>query len=548
MKPLQLELANRIKSRLTHSGVMNAAEWAELYRFMPEGNDYSGLWSFNAFPWLRDMHTADGEFFVGQKSAQMGYSETMLNVAFFTLDILRKSVLYVLPNQRPDATDFTNRAFIPAIDASPRLQQIFSGTDNVGHKMVGSANLYIRGSNSRAQLKSVPASMLIFDEYEEHERENTSLAEERSSGQAYRRLWKISTPSAPEVGINELFERSTQDHFFFPCPSCSRMIELKFPDSLVVTSDDPDSPDIFNTHLICYECKATLPHKGKVEMYKKGQQISQKPGSIIRGFHINQLYSCVLEPYNIARLWLLASKSELAEQEFYNSKLGLPHLVAGAQITNEMLEKLIRDYGMVSGCKPEYKVTMGVDVGRHLHVTIVMWDLTEASPIDINAKAKSKLLFAGELDAFEQLDALMTDYNVDFCVIDVAPETRKATEFANRFFGRARVCRYNQNATARSMFAGKDDVQVSVNRTAWLDLTMGRIRNRATIFPNNLPRDFFTHIKAIMRVPKKDTHGNLIYRYVTKGTAADHYAHSLNYAEIALPFAVGGLVYQTIQE
>lgn len=529
---------------------MDAARWACNYRVMPEGNDFAGKWSFENFMWLKAMHEAQGEFFVGQKSAQMGYSETMLNIAFFNLDIMKRNVLYVLPNQRPDAADFTTRAFNPAIETSEHLKGIFSSTNNVGHKMVGTANLFIRGSNARAGLKSVPASCLIFDEYEEHEHENTKLAEERSSGQAYRVSWKISTPSVPEAGINELFERSTQDHFFFPCPSCSRMIELKFPDSLVMyDSKGPDDPEIYRTHLQCYECKAHLPHQGKKAMFAKGKQVSKYPGSIIRGFHINQLYSPVLEPYNIARLYLLAHKSELAEQEFYNSKLGLPHLVAGAQITNEMIAELTKGFAMQPAANPGYMVTMGVDVGRRLHVTLVLWDLSEANPIDVNSKARGKLIFAGEVDDFDQLDPYMDDFNVNFAVIDAMPETRLATQFANRYFGRVRICRYNQNATARSLFADKEGIHVSVNRTAWLDQSMGRFRNKSILLPNNLPRDFNSHIKAIVRAPQKDTHGNLVYRYITKGSAADHYAHSLNYAEIALPFATGtGMLHQSIIE
>jgi hypothetical protein len=39
-------------------------------------------------------------------------------------------------------------------------------------------------------------------------------------------------------------------------------------------------------------------------------------------------------------------------------------------------------------------------------------------------------------------------------------------------------------------------------------------------------------------VPQKDKNGNPIVRYIN-GSKQDHYAHSLNYCEIALPLALG---------
>lgn len=547
MKSLREDLASRFKTKLERSSVISASRWACLYRIMD--GDFKGNWSFDRFPWLKDMHDSTCEFNIGQKAAQLGYSETMMNIAFYNLDIKHRNVLYILPNQRPDAADFSNRGLKTAIECSPHIKGMFSSTNNVGLKQVGSSNLYIRGSNSRSQLKSIPAAVLIFDEFDEMQQKNIPLAEERASGQAYRLNWKVSTPTTPNRGINTLFQKSTQDHFFFKCPSCSKLEELTFPDSLVVVGDDPDRPEIYDSHLICRHCKNKLPHEAKSEFLKTGRWVSMQPGQNSRGFYINQLYSPALPPWKLAVAWLEGKKSHLREQEFYNSKMGLPHIVAGAQLTEEMVGACIKGFPMIEGCRQGNVVTMGIDIGRRHNVEVCLWDLSQANGIDINAKARPKVLWAGEIDDLcGQGGELMSRFNVTFCVVDAMPEMHTSLKFANEWYGRARICRYNHFATARSVFAGENDSQVSVNRTAWMDQALGRFRNGSILLPNNIPQDYIRQIMSPVRKPDEDSQGNLIYRYVEQDGVPDHYAHARVYSEIALLFATGQMVYKPMKE
>jgi hypothetical protein len=507
--------------------------------------DFAGQWSFKQHPWLKEMHDTRSPVNVGQKSAQMGYTEAMINIAFFQMDVMNRDVLYILPNSRPVATDFSVSRIDKSIELSPHLAKLFNSTSNTGHKRAGSTNLYIRGANSRSGLKSIPVSTIIFDEFDEMPEDSISLAEERSSGQVTTLDWKISTPTTPEFGINVLFEQSTQEHYQFPCPSCNKFIELKFPDNLVITAEDAEDPKILNTHLICGLCKNKLPHEDKNKFYEKAVWVPNQPNRLTRGFYINQLYSTALQPYKIAKLYLGSLSDVFKEQEFFNSKMGLPHIVAGAKIDDTMLNDLIKDYGMLDGCRSNYVTTMGVDVGRVIHIEITGWDVSKCNPLDINADAIAQVLWAGEVKDFHQLDQLMTAYAVKSCVIDIAPETRAAEEFAKRFYGRVRCCRYVTGIMARSLTTAADndrnDIYVNVNRTAWLDQSLGRIRNKSILFPNNLPKDYFNHLKAIVRRPYKDKNGNPGYKY--EAAKDDHFAHARNYSEIALPFAVGTHTY-----
>jgi hypothetical protein len=74
-----------------------------------------------------------------------------------------------------------------------------------------------------------------------------------------------------------------------------------------------------------------------------------------------------------------------------------------------------------------------------------------------------------------------------------------------------------------------------VDRTNWLDASLGRFNSRRIALPLDTSLDFKEHIKAFVRTYEEDADGNMKAKYVETGP--DHFGHALNYAEIALPLA-----------
>lgn len=64
-----------------------------------------------------------------QRAAQTGLTVT----AMYTIDALRRNVLYVLPTSLVAGT-FSKGRFNPAINMSPYLQTLFTETDSVSLK------------------------------------------------------------------------------------------------------------------------------------------------------------------------------------------------------------------------------------------------------------------------------------------------------------------------------------------------------------------------------------------------------------------------------
>jgi hypothetical protein len=538
--PMAQYLLSRMRDGLQRKAITTCAKWSEQYRVM--GKPFPGPWRFDNHPWLREMHNSTAEKNIGQKAAQMGYTELLLNWTFFNIDINRDSCLYVLPTS-DDASDFSASRFDPALESSEHLTKLFSDVKNTSMKRAGSATLYIRGSRSKSKLKSIPAGKIAFDEVDEMVQEHLPLAFERASGQVEQQVWMVSTPTVDEYGINNEYRYSTQEHFFFRCPCCSRMIELTFPDSMVITAETHNDSRIKDTHLICTECKGLLKHEEKRLFLASGQHVAACPGMDVRGFHINQLYSPTIHPHQIAISYLKSLSSPVDEQELYNSKLGQTHVVKGAKLNDEDINQCFGEYGkgnQVSGMK---LVTIGVDVGSKLHYEVDEWTLEHG--IDINTAAHAKVVDAGTVDNFEDIDVLMHKYGANQLVIDADPERRKAFELCQRFYGIARMCHFGNAVSGKQVTLAPDMPMVTVDRTSWLDMALQRFRNRKISIPNDIGHEYTQHLKSTVKVYKKNAEGNIVAKYV-KIARDDHFALARCYAEIALLLAAGGATSQNI--
>ena len=547
MHVLAALMTERLSSGLKRKSIVRPSQWAEAYREM--GPPYPGRWSFKRHPWLRGMHDSEAEFNVGQKAAQMGFTETVLNIVFYHIDIHGVDCLYVLPAKTPDASDFSAARFDPAIESSPHLGNIFTDVKNVGHKRAGQANLYIRGSKSRAGLKSVPVGVLVLDEKDEMRQENIPLARERLSGYSMALTWEISTPTVDDKGINTTFKTSTQEEFFFQCPGCGKHINLEFPRNYEICGEHSDDPDVSKSFLKCHLCNKELVHDRKWEFLANGIWVPKFKEKTMRGFGISQMYSSAkgATPSNFIKAYFLAQTNPADEQEFHNSKLGVPHIVDGAKLTDADLRECMGGF-----LKRYYEersdrlITMGVDVGNWLHYEIDMWRLAPDS-VNVNTHAKPSVILEGKCRHFEELDALMDAFKIKHAVIDSQPEKRKAREFAERWFGKVHMCQYSRGIAGKQIHVNEEELTVSVDRTSWLDLSLSRFRSKMILLPKDLSNEYKEHLKALVRIYEKDSDGNLIGKYVKGDNNHDHFAHSRNYAEIALPLAVSVGVSQNME-
>ena len=515
------------------------------------GGDFPGPFGFKYHPWAREPHDSTASFNVSMKAAQMGFTEIGINRAFYILDILHRDVLYVLPTAL-NASDFSRSRFAPALQYSDYIKHMFTSVDTVNLKQAGPNTLYIRGSRGDSNLKSIPVSELILDELDEMSDEAVYLAFERLSGQLTQNIWAISTPTLPNKGIHGLYLDTTQEHFFFGCPHCSKNIELIWPESFELCGVSVNDADCDLSYLKCTECNHKLDQEAKPEYLTKGfwhkTNVNSNPDQ--RGFNVNQLYSFTVSPGKIARAYFRGVGNEGALSEFHKSKLGQPYIPDGAQVLDSQIDACVNAGSAytTNGDRPlkdakQRFITMGVDQGDWCHIVVNEW-FFDTWGHDINAHARCKNVWHGKFNVkveggWGRLDQFMREWQVLHCVVDADPNHLEARRFSQRFPGYVTLCRYRRGITQKAIQMQEDLDRVmiaTVDRTNWMDSALGRFKEEGKmLLPNDVSLEYRDHIKASVRTLEKDDQNN--YKALYTNTSPDHYAHAHTYAEIALPLA-----------
>lgn len=537
------------------------SRWATKYRLMKDSKPYS----LDHYPYVREIMDSTAKCNWIKKGAQTGLTEAAITIAIFTAIRYKKDVIYYFPT-KAKMNEFSRSRFDDAIELSPWIGALCR-LKNAYLKRFGTASLFLLGANSAADLKSTSASRLLMDEFDEWRPEAVSLAIERLSGQADgdTRLWGFSTPTLPDVGIDAKYAESTRECFFFNCPACNEEIDFTWDeDNLEFHCFEPgDTPA--EAFYYCWRCRARLPHDEKSSFLKGGRYQAKRPdGSsfepdpelkrLNRGFYVPQMLSPGVTPEDLSIKWRRGQGGELAAiREFYNSAIGQPFLEDQHRVTDSHLkyakveahkthEKLhggepfrISALGPIK--KEKHFVTLGIDQGGPTHHwAAISWKFDRARYGDPNDRAVGKMIGCGRVmaDEWDRVYGLMREFRVRMCVVDFFPQPTEARKFARRFQEFVYLCQYTVGNAGREIRTTEDDYGanlVKVDKTAWLSKTIGRIISGDLLLPIDTPEELEDHVKSLIRTMNKD---RVHAEFKKQDGVADHYAHALNYAEIAL--------------
>ena len=341
----------------------------------------------------------------------------------------------------------------------------------------------------------------------------------------------------PKYGIHKLFLSSTQEHFFFRCPHCGRLTELTWPDCIEIIGESVQDPRCKESFLKCKECQHPLDHKAKPHWLADAEWVATATNvdpHESRGFYVNQLYSSTVSPGELVIAYHRGQGDEAANKEFHNSKLGLPFIGTGAQVTDDMIDAALRiTRSMIRGRQWAVRrcITMGVDQGKWNYVSV--WNGSSMMSSDINVAAIVKLLWFGKFleDDWAMLNDLMREWQVLACVIDADPQINEARRFAEASTATSSLCRYRRGQSAKEIAVSEEDDRGAhsspCDRTNWLSCTLGRFKTKPSriMLPRDLTLEYREHLKSLVRTYEKDETGNPVATFVETGP--DHYAHCL---------------------
>lgn len=235
---------------------------------------------------------------VFMKSAQVGFTEILINIIGFFIDQEPSPILLVQPTLEMGHA-FSKDRLAPALRDSPRLQDAVAdaksktGDNTLLHKKFPGGHLTITGANSAAGLASRPIRIALFDEVDRYppsagsEGDPISLGKKRTRTFANRKIVIGSTPTIKGMSrVETAFEGSDQRFFMVPCPHCGEMSRLLFKDFDFSQAGSVDEPV-----WICRECGGMATDADKAAMMREGEWEATADFDGIAGFAINEFYS-----------------------------------------------------------------------------------------------------------------------------------------------------------------------------------------------------------------------------------------------------------------
>ncbi len=529
-----------------HSRPVSLLAWALTYRAL-DGHPFT----LDKYPSSVALYKDEAPFIVVEKPNQVGISEWLINTALHALDMgagyfgiehLKKSlnVGYIFPTWialRDFSKDRVRRialetGYLSALLAPVRKAGSLRRESDLGLYFIRASALYLRGAHRPdEQLASFPVDILLVDEYDLITLRAIALAEKRLRASPLRLKRYISKPTLPNMGVDKLYQESDQHQWEIRCPTCGDWQPPDFWDNVFLVDRGKKLPyaewskrdrnDLLQScfEFACRRCQTPLHH------ISPGRWQPQNQGAPIRGYRIPGLVSPYVPLIEIV-------KGSLAEEpdillEWYRADLGLPKAPEGGQLKWDDLQAC-----QSADCHLQqraHRCTMGVDIGVNLHVRVSSYQ-----------KGTWQTVWIGEVDEFEQLDELMTRYEVRAAVIDALPETRSSRNFCLRWPGRAWMAYYSD--TQKEVYVWKDPPEgerhreagkVLITRTEAMDRVAANHREGKDVLPleaHAVP-GFFRHLCAPVRVmtTRTKTDGTHYSVAVYLESGPDHYYHASVY-------------------
>lgn len=474
----------------------------------------SGPLNFELFPFQLELYTeaVDDHEIVVMKSTQVGISAWASRWAMYNSDVHGHTGLYVFPTQ-DQVRDFSTARIKPAIDASERLRRRQRKTNprNKGLIGLGGGMVYFRGSQERRNLDSVDADYVVLDEYDMLAQENIPDAERRVSGPTSANLIRrVGVPTVSSWGIAQLYDLSDRRQWHVQCGACNERQTIDFYKNV----------DQVRMIRVCRVCTKPLD-------VGTGEWVAEFPDRGVRGYHVTRLIAPT------AKLGPIVAASKLRapyeRQVFHNKDLGVPYAPAEGRLSREALaaaQSAGGGYTLALSYTGPKLTTMGVDVAstRNLNVRI-------SEHID---EFRKRALFIGEVESFNELDRLMTRFQIGLCAIDHLPEGRLARAFAERHPGQVYLCSYDVTPNPKTPEVIKVDEEMRfcrVRRVEALDAMTEMVRTQKNLLPLDLPDGYVEQMQAPVRVTEKDALGKVTVAY--KSTGPDDYAHAEVYDIVA---------------
>lgn len=462
-----------------------------------------------------------------KKSRQAGVSENEVSEVLWFMDLNTVNVVYTFPSPK-QVEDFSNTRVRPAIMESPRLVHKAGAIQNVGLRQFGNSHLFLRSATNPNLGEGVDADMVVFDEIDRMRRNIMVVFQEALSASKFGYIRSLSTPSLPHRGIDELWQKSTQYHWFVKCEACGKEQIMRFPDNIIELKSVPAYEKTVPKGSYAFACSHC--HSTKLNRWD-GRWVAKYASRDPVCFHINQLMCCWISADEIMQ----KKRDYRFPQLFWNYVLGETYLGNSLLLQRPMLERQILTDLKPSGYREKYhrKVSVGIDWGQ------LNWAVVKAER-DNGAKEVIGLFVVEDtsepLASARELAKLIKPFRPDIIVCDWGYGKDRTAQMLKDYPGRVYGCHYLDNGRQVEPNFVENSHTVQVDRTAWLKGMTHEVRDGGVFFPDYehlaLLDLYFKQMTALAVILEEDEKGNITERVDSVGE--DHFAHATGYADMGL--------------
>lgn len=527
--------------------------WLTMNTRSPKNTSHN--WSFRGHEFQIGILEDLTPHIVIQKAAQKGVSELMVRtVLALMMKLSGEHAIYALPSTK-FASKFAASRFDPVIKSSPRLMAAKSrDIDSTEIKQIGSCFLHIGGAQKESQAISIPARILVRDEYSFGDPNVLATYQSRLEHNlpGDRIIFDFSTPLFPKSGISESYELGTQHIYMCYHTVCGQWVEINSLKSIVLPGFDKDlvelvKDDLESPNVKVKEAWLRCPHCGSPVSQENLAQPSHRawvphfPDREIHSYHVDPLCTATITtPAQVISSLQLYRKTP----KWIQYGIGQPYESADSQIVESAKDRAF----LINPVPPSisagvYGAVAGMDVGKVSH-------LVNGARVDgkLQIFNMETVRQGGENETGQTFVDRFNAYRSIRGVIDSEPDVSIVKYAQNRVVVNAvygsHFVRSRGSATLDLFVADELEGVIKVSRTRAIDEFVKEFNTGKVLLPKGLrfEQEVKDHLSRPKRIMDEDAIGEEVFKWVSKG--ADHWFFALLYCWLAAQMAdVGGLIF-----
>ena len=282
--------------------------------------------------------------------------------------------------------------------------------------------------------------LYIADEIDRSKQEIVNQYSTRLQHSDYKWRWYFSNPSTPGYGVDVMWEKSDQKHWFIKC-DCGHWQFLTMEN---IMRDKP--------YFGCTKCKKELNRR-----YNHGNAkwVRKHKDRKISGYWI----SLLMNP-KITAQEILDKKKEYTDAQFHNYVLGQPYLSKGAKLISTQFFQNLTDR-----VNPmDSRIIIGVDTGNAINYVV---------------GNKSGLFYYGKSNGYAEVQSLMRKYPNAIMMIDSGGDISGPKMLKETFQNRVYTC-FLRNDRKNDELAkwNEEDQSVTIDRNKLIQLCVDELSER----------------------------------------------------------------------